>query len=79
MKTLSLKLHESLDNRLAAAAKRRGQTKSAVVREALEAFLGENNLPQSASCLELAADVAGCLEGPADLSTGKEHMQGYGR
>ncbi|NQU25837.1 MAG: ribbon-helix-helix protein, CopG family [Candidatus Nealsonbacteria bacterium] len=79
MKTLSLKLHESLDNRLAVAAKKRGQTKSAVVREALEAFLQEQRTPQSASCLELAADVAGCLEGPADLSTGQEHMQGYGR
>ena len=68
MKNLSLKLHESLDARLAAAARNRGQSKSAVVREALEAFLKNDPASASGSSLELAADLAGCVKGPEDLS-----------
>ncbi len=69
MSSLSLKLHESLDARLAAAARNRGQSKSAVVRDALEAFLQSDRESVSGSSLELAADLAGCVEGPDDLSS----------
>jgi predicted transcriptional regulator len=79
MKTLSLKLPESLDARLTAAARRRGQSRSAVVREALEAMLGSDKAGRSESCLDLAADLAGCVAGPGDLSVNPEHLRGYGR
>ncbi len=79
MRNLSLKLHESLDARLAAAALRRGQSKSAVVREALEAFLQADRESAPGSSLDLAADLAGCVEGPEDLSAAKQHMHGYGQ
>jgi hypothetical protein len=31
------------------------------------------------SCLALAEDLVGCVEGPGDLSHHKRHMRGYGR
>ncbi len=79
MKTLTLKLPESLDSRLTAAARRRGESRSAVVREALEALLGGDDGGRAGSCLDLAADLAGCVAGPGDLSVNPEHLRGYGR
>ena len=79
MKTLSLKLHESLDSRLTTAARKRGQTKSALVRGALESFLGNDEAVPVGSCLELAADLIGCSQGPRDLASNKKHMRGYGQ
>ena len=79
MKTLSLKLHESLHTRLAAAAEKRGQSKSAVVREALQEFLEDDRAAKSASCLEMVSDLAGCVEGPGDLSVNRKHLGGYGK
>lgn len=79
MKTLSLKLHESLHARLTAAARKRGQTRSSLVREALEAFLDNDQGTALGSCLEWAAGLVGCVEGPGDLSLNKEHLRGYGK
>lgn len=62
MRTFSLKLHESLDSRLTTAARNRGQTKSALVRDALESFLNNDQAVPAGSCLELAADLIGRSE-----------------
>ena len=76
MKTLSLKLPPSLSVKLERAAKKRGQSKSEIVRAALEEFLkGERPV----SALELAGDLVGCAEGPVDLSTNPKYMEGYGK
>ncbi len=34
--------------------------------------------PTPGSFLDLSYDLAGCLEGPGDLSTNPEHMEGFG-
>ncbi len=78
MKTVSLKLPESLDAKLSAAARQRQQTKSALVREILEEFLDNGQRAPSGSCLELVADLVGCVEGPGDLSYNKRHLRGFG-
>ena len=79
MRTVSLKLPDSLNDQLAAAARKQGKSKSSVVREALTAFLnGETALP-GVSCLDLVHNLAGCLNGPRDLSTNRKHMTGFGR
>jgi hypothetical protein len=76
MRILSLKLPPSLSVKLERAAKQRGQSKSAIVRTALEQYLnGERPL----SALELAGDLVGCAEGPEDLSTNPKYMEGYGK
>lgn len=76
MRTLSLKLPVELDAMLVSAAQQAGTTKSAVAREALKAFF-EDGSPAS-SCLALARDLAGSVDGPPDLSVGKRHFAGYG-
>jgi hypothetical protein len=79
MKTISLKLPEALDSKLSAAAHRLKRTKSAVVREALENYLDESTPAKGVSCLDLAADLCGCFDGPTDLATNKKYLEGYGR
>ena len=79
MRTLSLKLPERLATKLGAAARKRGQTKSAVVRQILEDYLDNGDAAASGSCLDLAADLVGCVEAPGDLSFNKKHLQGFGK
>jgi metal-responsive CopG/Arc/MetJ family transcriptional regulator len=79
MKTISLKLTEDLLHKLERTARERGQSKSAVVRAALEQFLnGERAKGRPLSALELAGDLVGCVEGPGDLSTNPKYMEGFG-
>lgn len=37
-----------------------------------------SELNQAISALELAGDLAGCVDGPPDLSTNSEYMKGFG-
>jgi predicted transcriptional regulator len=81
MKTISLKLSARLHARLERAAKQRQQSKSDLVRRALEQFLnGEpsSQTKRAVSALELAGDLVGCAEGPGDLSTNPKYMEGLG-
>lgn len=79
MKTTSLKLPEALDEKLYAIAQKRGGSKSAVVREALEAYLRNEKGVMPGSCLEMAKDLIGIVKGPRDLSFHKRHMKGFGK
>jgi metal-responsive CopG/Arc/MetJ family transcriptional regulator len=72
---VSLKLPAALSVRLDRAAKKRGQTKSEVIRAALEQFL---NGERPMSALELAGDLVGCAKGPGDLSTNPKYLEGFG-
>ena len=75
MKTVSFKLPEQLDNALTDLAKRRKSSRSALVREALEA-LAKGKRRSVTSCVdELALDV----DGPPDLATSRKYMTGYGK
>jgi len=76
MKSLSLKLPDGLSVRLERATKKRGQTKSELVRTALEQFL---NGERPISALELAGDLVGPVKGPGDLSTNPKYMEGFGK
>jgi hypothetical protein len=79
MKTLSLKLPESLFAKLTSAAGKRGESRSVLVREAIETYItGDNHAPEG-SCLDLAKDLVGCVNGPVDLSFNKKRMRGYGQ
>jgi hypothetical protein len=79
MKTMSIKLHEELDARLTAAARRRGERRSAIVREALTAYLDATGDATGPSCLDLVADLAGCIKGPRDLSSNPKYLRGYSK
>ena len=78
MPIMSLKVPAALDARVAAAARQRRLTKSALVREALESYLPGADVAVEGSFLELAGDLVGCVEGPGDLSHNPKRMRGYG-
>lgn len=79
MKSVSFRLPEAVVVRLAATARARGHSKSSVVRAALEKHLCEGDAPVETSCLDLAADLVGCIEDDQDLSSHERHMKDYGR
>ena len=79
MKNISLKLPDDLHARLVRASGQRGAAKSDVVRDALEAYLNGTANGNGISCLDLAGDLAGCVEGPTDLATNPKYMRGFGK
>lgn len=78
MTTISLKIPTELDQRLRSVAAQRGTTRSAVLREAAERYV-EQASEQTESCLALAGDLVGCVDGPEDLSYNKSRLQGFGQ
>ena len=78
-RAITVKLSTRLAASLSARARSQHKTQSAVVREALEHHLAEGDDAKEPSFLELAQDLAGCLEGPADLSSNRRYLKGYGR
>ena len=77
MKTLTFKIPVVLEHQLNTLAQERGSSKSKIVREALIAYLQDSS-PQG-SFLEMAEDLAGIGEGPADLSVNKAYLESYGK
>ena len=80
MKTLSLKIPEKMDQRLAHEVLRRRIPKSVLVREALDQFLfGNKSSKKQPSVFDLTRDLAGKYRGgPSDLSTNPKYMKGFG-
>jgi hypothetical protein len=74
MRTITLKLPDGLAARVSAMARKRGVSTSAVVREALEKRLGREAEGQTGSCLDVAADLCGVLDGPIDLSSNPRRL-----
>jgi hypothetical protein len=80
MQTISLKLPKTLLRRREQVARERQQSKSAVVRKALEQFVnGTLATGRPLSALDLAGDFIGCVEGPPNLSTSPKYLEGYGK
>jgi len=79
MTTISLQVPDTLDSRLAEEAVRRRMSKSAVIRECVEKSLPAPREDRPASCLDLAGDLAGCLEGPSDIATNPSYLDDFGK
>ena len=79
MKTLTVKIPEDMDAKLTSLATQQGQSKSEMVRIALEHIFMSNGQTNETSALDQIADLIGCVEGDKDLSYNKGHMKGYGR
>jgi hypothetical protein len=79
MKPRSLKLSPKLEESLTSYATARGTSASSVVREALEVYLVDaQSAGRPQSFAARAADLAGCVDGPPDLSTNPAHIAAYG-
>ena len=79
MNTISLKMPETLAIRLEDTARRKGVSKSALIRDALEAYLQTDRAEHPESALSRAADLVGVLSGPGDLSVNKDYLRDFGR
>ena len=79
MRTITVKLPRALGERLGRAVVQRRSTRSAVVREAIEAYLAADAGETRGSCFDLASDLAGTVHGPSDLSSNRLRLRGYGR
>jgi hypothetical protein len=66
-----LKLPDSLAKSLSTAARKRGVSKSELIRTALEADI---NKGAGQSCLDLMGNFVGSFKGPADLSTNRNYL-----
>jgi len=75
MRIASFKLPEVLDRALTAMARERHLSRSALVREAIEQLVK----PSRRSALDVAGDLVGSIDGPADLSTSPRHMRVFGK
>ena len=66
---ITIRISESLFERLKKHAGIRRRSESALLREALESYLGEASTPGSAYDLAREAGLIGCVNrGPSDLS-----------
>jgi metal-responsive CopG/Arc/MetJ family transcriptional regulator len=78
MKPLTIKLPEPLEARLAAAGRAHRISRSAMVRHALEHYLGSaTGAPQGFA--SLAGSLQGKMRGPRDLSSNLAHLKDFGR
>ena len=77
--TVSLKMPETLAIQLEDTARLKGVSKSDLIRSALKAYLQSDVSGQRDSALSLAAEFAGVISGPQDLSANKDHMGNVGR
>ena len=74
-KLIPSELNMTLDKALTQLARRRKSSRSAVVREAIEAMTrGEKR-----SVTELAGDLVGRFHGPGDLSSNPKYMDDFGK
>jgi hypothetical protein len=78
MQTLAFKVTASVKARLHAFAMRKGLSRPEVLRKALLKYVSQDDPTDEETFGYVSRDIAGSVEGPVDLSTGKEHMTGYG-
>lgn len=79
MITLTVKLPEALATKLEALVRQRGQSRSDVVREAIERAVDEGAQSGEQSVYDLLRDLKGAAgKGPKDLATNPKYMRGYG-
>ena len=79
MSVLSVKIPASLEEQLDWHARRRGVSKSAVVREALRSYFEQESEAEPASFLNRAQDLASIVDAEPDLSSNPAYTEGYGR
>ena len=74
MRTITVKIPESLDHELETQARKRHVSRSAILRDALNGLAAQ----RKRSAADLAGELVGSLRGSPDLSTSSAHMRGYG-
>jgi plasmid stability protein len=81
---ITIRIPETLEQRLRHRARLHGLPESAIIREALESYLLQSAEPQPAIDLAEQGGLIGCIgpgpKSPAkDLSTNRRHFEGFGK
>ena len=77
---ITIRLNEQTERRLREEARAAGKNESDIVREALTRYFARSQRPATALEVARRAGIIGCAEGlPPDLSTNKDHFEGFGR
>ncbi len=80
MKAITLKLPDSLDDELTHFAQsHKGESKSSIVRQAIELYLSKAPQTSSQSGAVVAKKWAGIVQGPDDLASNPGHLADFGR
>ncbi|MGD8782112.1 MAG: DUF6364 family protein [Ignavibacteria bacterium] len=79
METLTLKIPGSIKEKLKSYSKRKGISKSEIVRNALLDYFNSDDLERQGTFYDLAKDIAGSVKASADLSTNKKYLAEYGK
>ena len=79
MDILTLKIPDVIKEKLKSYARRKGLSRSEIVRNALLEYFERDELEKQGTFYDLAKDLAGSVKGVSDLSTNKDHLSGYGR
>jgi predicted DNA-binding protein len=77
---ITIRIPETLGQRLRNRSRIKGQTESDLVREALENYLGQSMKERSAFEMAQEAGLIGSVKrAPRDLSTNRRHFEGFGK
>lgn len=79
MDTLTLKIPDVIKEKLRVYSKRKGLSRSEIVRKALLEYFAKDELDKPGTFYDLSKDLAGSVKEAADLSTNKERLSGYGQ
>lgn len=79
MTTLTLKIPDIIKEKLKIYSKRKGLSRSEIVRNALLEYFDQDQFEKQGTFYDLAEDLAGSIQGSSDLSVNKEHFNGYGQ
>ncbi len=79
MDTLTLKIPAVIKEKLKIYSKRKGLSRSEIVRNALLEYFNKDELANQGTFYDLANDLAGSTTGAPDLSSNAEHLSGYGK
>jgi predicted DNA-binding protein len=80
---ITIRVPETLGERLRKRSRAKGQTESELVREALETYLGQSSGERPAYDLAEETGLIGCVprgrqSPPKDLSTNPRYLKGFG-
>jgi len=79
MYTLTLKIPDIIKEKLKTYSKRKGLSKSEIVRNALLDYFDKDEFEKQGTFYDLARDLAGSVETEPDLSTNKDYLSEYGQ
>lgn len=81
MNTLTVKIPAELTDAVDRLAARTHQSRSELIRQALQTYVQERQTDTgTASLLDAVPDLVGCFAGgPPDLSTNPAHLAGFGQ